>query len=82
MELVIAAQSVATRLEMRGTAFPLVLAGGLMRALPTLRAEVLARIVEVAPRSMPQVLDDEPAIGAVRLALAEARGGARVPTYI
>jgi N-acetylglucosamine kinase-like BadF-type ATPase len=81
-ELVIAAQSVAMRLEMRGTAFPLVLAGGLMRSLPTLRAEVLARIVEVAPRSQPLLLEDEPAIGAVHLALAEARGGARVPTYI
>jgi hypothetical protein len=70
------------RLEMRGTAFPLVLAGGLMRSLPTLRSEVLARIVEVAPRSQPLLLEDEPATGAVHLALAEARGGARVPTYI
>jgi hypothetical protein len=28
-----------------------------------------------------QVLDAEPAIGAVWLALAEARGGAQVPEY-
>ena len=35
-----------------------------------------------APRSQPKVLDVEPAIGAVRLALAEARGGARIPQYI
>lgn len=81
-ELVVAARSVATRLEMRGVAFPLVLAGGLFRVLPTLRAEVLSRVVEVAPRSRPRVLDVEPALGAVRLALAEARGGARVPRYI
>jgi hypothetical protein len=27
------------------------------------------------------VLDEEPAVGAVWLALAEARGGARVPRY-
>lgn len=81
-ELVIAARSVATRLEMRGAAFPLVLAGGLFKVLPTLRAEVLARVAEVAPRSQPKVLDVEPALGAVRLALAEARGGATVPHYI
>jgi N-acetylglucosamine kinase-like BadF-type ATPase len=81
-ELVLAVRSVATRLEMRGHQFPLVLSGSLFRVLPTLFSEVSSRLPEVAPRSQPRVLDVEPAVGAVRLALAEARGGARVPQYL
>ncbi|MBK5296023.1 MAG: hypothetical protein JJE40_02625 [Vicinamibacteria bacterium] len=81
-ELVLAVRSVATRLEMRGQQFPLVLSGTLFRVLPTLLSDVLSRLAEVAPRSQPKVLDVEPAIGAVRLALAEARGGARIPQYL
>ena len=81
-ELVLAVRSVASRLEMRGHQFPLVLSGSLFRVLPTLFAEVGARLPEVAPRSLPRVLDVEPAVGAVRLALAEARGGARLPRYL
>lgn len=81
-ELVAAARSVATRLEMRGMPFPLVLAGGIFKVLPALRREVVARVAEVAPRSQPTLLEKEPAVGAVRLALAEARGGARVPSYL
>ena len=72
----------ATRLEMRGLQFPLVLSGSLFRIVPTLLSDVLVRLAEVAPRSQPRVLDVEPAMGAVRLALAEARGGARVPQYL
>jgi glucosamine kinase len=81
-ELALAARSVATRLEMRGLQFPLVLSGSLFRFVPTLLSDVLVRLAEVAPRSQPRVLDVEPAMGAVRLALAEARGGARIPQYI
>lgn len=81
-ELALAVRSVATRLEMRGLQFPLVLSGSLFRIVPTLLSDVLARLAEVAPRSQPRVLDVEPAMGAVRLALAEARGGARVPQYL
>lgn len=81
-ELVLAVRSVATRLEMRGQQFPLVLSGSLFRVLPTLLSDVLSRLAEVAPRSQPKVLDVEPAIGTVRLALAEARGGARIPQYL
>ena len=81
-ELVLAVRSVATRLEMRGLQFPLVLSGSLFRVLPTLLSDVLVRLAEVAPRSQPKVLDVEPAMGAVRLALAEARGGARIPQYL
>jgi len=81
-ELVRAAASVAERLELRGAIFPFVLAGGMFRVLPSLRDMVLKAVAEVAPRCEPVLLTAEPAIGAVRLALAEARGGARLPEYI
>ena len=80
-ELVLAASSVATRLEMRGDAFTFYLTGGVFRAVPWLVEELQRRLLEVAPRAQVQVLHGEPAIGAVWLALAEARGGARVPSY-
>jgi N-acetylglucosamine kinase-like BadF-type ATPase len=80
-ELVLAARSVATRLEMRGDAFSFYLAGGVFRVVPWLADELPRRLVEVAPRAQVQMLDEEPAVGAVWLALAEARGGARVPQY-
>jgi N-acetylglucosamine kinase-like BadF-type ATPase len=81
-ELVTAAQSVAERLELRGVQFPLVLAGSIFRVMPSLLADVTTRVAEVAPRSQPSLLDVEPALGAVHLALAEARGGAQIPTYV
>jgi hypothetical protein len=39
-------------------------------------------LAEVAPRATVAPLSAEPAAGAVRLALAEAGGGARVPVYL
>src|SRR5438034_507479 len=80
-ELVLAARSVTTRLEMRGDAFTFFLAGGVFRVVPWLADELPHRLVEVAPRSQVQILQDEPAVGAVWLAIAEARGGAHVPRY-
>jgi N-acetylglucosamine kinase-like BadF-type ATPase len=80
-ELVLAAQSVAARLEMRGDAFTFHLAGGVFRVVPWLAEALPRRLAEVAPRCQVQVLQREPAVGAVWLALAEARGGARVPRY-
>jgi N-acetylglucosamine kinase-like BadF-type ATPase len=80
-ELVLAARSVAARLEMRGDAFTFYLAGGVFPVVPWLAEELPRRLVEVAPRSQVQILQEEPAVGAVWLALAEARGGARVPMY-
>jgi N-acetylglucosamine kinase-like BadF-type ATPase len=80
-ELVLAAQSVTTRLEMRGDAFTFFLAGGIFRVVPWLAADLSRRLVEVAPRARVERLDNEPATGAVRLALAEAAGGANVPRY-
>ena len=80
-ELVLAAQSVASRLEMRGDAFTFFLAGGVFRVVPWLAGELPGRLAEVAPRCQVHVLDEEPAAGAVWLAMAEARSGARVPRY-
>jgi N-acetylglucosamine kinase-like BadF-type ATPase len=81
-ELALAAASVISRLEMRGEQFPILLAGGLLKRSEWLAAEVARRMAEVAPRSDVRLLTYEPALGAVRLALAEARGGVRVPPYI
>jgi N-acetylglucosamine kinase-like BadF-type ATPase len=80
-ELVLAAGSVTSRLEMRGEAFAFHLAGSVFRLVPWLVAELSRRLAEVAPRSAVATLDAEPAMGAVRLALAEARGGAHIPRY-
>jgi N-acetylglucosamine kinase-like BadF-type ATPase len=81
-ELASAAASVISRLEMRGEQFPILLAGGMLKRSEWLAAEVERRMAEVAPRSETRLLTFEPALGAVRLALAEARGGVRVPPYI
>jgi N-acetylglucosamine kinase-like BadF-type ATPase len=80
-ELVLAARSVATRLEMRGDAFSFFLVGGVFRVVSWLAEELPRRLVEVAPRSETEILTAEPALGAVWLALAEARGTALVPRY-
>jgi N-acetylglucosamine kinase-like BadF-type ATPase len=80
-ELVLAARSVATHLEMRGDEFTFYLAGGVFRVVPWLAEELPRRLAEVAPRCDVQILHEEPAVGAVWLAFAEARGGARVPQY-
>ena len=70
------------RLEMRGDLFPTFLSGGMFRSIPWLAAEVTSRLREVAPRTSVSLLAAEPASGALALAMAEAAGGARVPTYL
>jgi N-acetylglucosamine kinase-like BadF-type ATPase len=83
-ELALAAASVVYRLDMRGERFPILLSGGMLSTAngAWLGAEIARRMAEVAPRGVVAPLTDEPAVGAVRLALAEAAGGARVPPYI
>jgi N-acetylglucosamine kinase-like BadF-type ATPase len=76
------ALSVARRLEIVGSEFPFVLAGGIFRAVPWLEEELSRRLPLASPRSRTMQLNVEPAVGAVRLALAEARGGYQVPAYI
>jgi N-acetylglucosamine kinase-like BadF-type ATPase len=81
-ELASAAGSVIGRLQMRGDAFPTVLAGGIFRGTPWLVGDVTKRLSEIAPRTQVQRLEVEPAVGAVRLALAAAKGTLAVPTYV
>jgi N-acetylglucosamine kinase-like BadF-type ATPase len=80
-ELVTAAASVTNQLELIDEEFSFVLAGGMFKAVPWLREEVTRMLPTIAPRSRTIPLDVEPALGAVRLALAEIHGGARIPTY-
>ena len=80
-ELVIAARSVSSRLEMYGESFTFYLAGGAFQVVPRLVDELARRLVEVAPGSRVERLSQEPATGAVWLALADAAGGAKVPAY-
>jgi N-acetylglucosamine kinase-like BadF-type ATPase len=76
------AMSVARRLDMVGSEFRFVLSGGIFRAVPWLEEELSRRLPLASPRSRAVLLDVEPAVGAVRLALAEARGGYSVPVYV
>jgi N-acetylglucosamine kinase len=80
-ELVLAARSVASRLEMRGDPFVFVLSGSIFRLVPSLFDVLQPRLTEVAPRAAIEPLTREPAAGAVWLALQEAHGGATVPAY-
>jgi N-acetylglucosamine kinase-like BadF-type ATPase len=81
-ELALAGRSVLTRLSMQDAQFPTFLSGGMLRANPWLAAEVTRRLGETAPRSRVSLLEVEPAVGAVRLALAEVEGRAKVPPYL
>ncbi len=80
-ELVRAARSVVERLSMQREAVQFVLAGGVFTGVPWLAEELKRRLPATAPRGQVKRLEVEPAMGAVRLALAEANGGARLPSY-
>lgn len=75
------ALSVAKRLDLVGSEFPFVLSGGIFRAVPWLEEELSRRLPLASPRSRTILLNVEPAAGAVRLALAHARGGYAIPAY-
>lgn len=66
-ELALAARSVARQLDLAASSFPLVLAGGVLLACPTL-ASLLEPRLEM-PRAELRLLEVEPAMGAVALAL-------------
>ncbi len=80
-ELTLAGRSVVEQLEMRGERFRVVLSGGLFKMAPTVASMVARRVAEIAPRAVTAVLTDEPALGAVRLALRAAAGRLRLPVY-
>ena len=79
-ELESSALSVARRLELVGSEFPFVLSGGIFRAVPWLEEELRAPAAAGGAAQPRRCCSNvEPAAGAVRLALAEARGGYSVP---
>lgn len=79
-ELVRAAVSVARRLDLpRG---PVVLGGGILRSLPLYADLVRRQLTQTLPGVQIQMLDVEPAVGAVRLAVKLVRGGVALPEYI
>jgi N-acetylglucosamine kinase-like BadF-type ATPase len=81
-ELTKSAESVTRQLGMSGTSFAFVLSGGIFSAVPTLARALARRLPAVARHSRTQLLDREPACGAVALALDLAHGTADVPHYI
>ncbi len=81
-ELIAAARSVTGQLGMGDEAFDYLVAGGVVNGVPWLADELRRRLPAIAPRSRVKRLEVEPALGAVRLALAEARGGAPIPAYV
>lgn len=80
-ELLTAARSVIRQLDLSAAEFPIVLAGGAFQAVPWLQAALMQRLPDVAPGCRISALSEDPALGAVRLALAEAHGGASLPAY-
>jgi N-acetylglucosamine kinase-like BadF-type ATPase len=80
-ELMTAATAVMTRLELVERQFTVVLAGGMFRAVPWLCDQMQLLLPALAHQCKVMRLDQEPALGAVRLALAELKGGARLPVY-
>jgi N-acetylglucosamine kinase-like BadF-type ATPase len=80
-ELESSAVSVASRLDLVGDPIPFILSGGIFKAVPWLEQELERRLPVTSPSSSVRLLDREPAAGAVTLALLEASGNARIPTY-
>ena len=81
-ELVASASSVVTRLQLEHEPFRFVLAGGIFRAVPWMRDQLMERLPRVAAQAAITPLEVEPAEGAVRLALSLLAGETRVPVYL
>lgn len=80
-ELLTAAAAVMRRLEMERESFSFVLAGGMFHAVPWLCSQVKTLLPSLAPQSRTIRLEQEPALGAVQLAVAAAQGRAKIPAY-
>ncbi|MGE5359071.1 MAG: N-acetylglucosamine kinase [Bacteroidales bacterium] len=81
-ELARAAASVTRRLSLEHAAATYVLAGGVFRGVPWIRGAVAEHLRALAPRSTVVPLEVEPALGAVRLAIAHADGHLVLPSYV
>ncbi len=80
-ELIAAATAVMTGLELTDQTFTFILSGGMFQAVPWLTSQMHLLLPALARRSTVMRLDQEPALGAVQLALDELHGGAKVPVY-
>lgn len=80
-ELAAAVRSVLRQLQFGDTPYPVVMAGGAFHAVPWLQDALRSRLAGSVPADDIRLLTTDPALGAVRLALAEAQGGANLPTY-
>jgi N-acetylglucosamine kinase-like BadF-type ATPase len=81
-ELALSALSVSNRLRLGSNGLLIVLAGGVFPLVPYLGDALTRRLTESTPGCRVNLLDREPAAGAVHLALAEARGTLRLPNYV
>lgn len=80
-ELMTAATAVMSCLELADRPFTFVLAGGMFHAVPWLCDQMQLLLPVLAEHSKVMRLNDQPALGAVRLALAEMKGDAKLPVY-
>src|SRR5262245_15004544 len=80
-ELTGTAAAVMKRLDMDRESFSFVLAGGMFHAVPWLCNQLKVLLPLLATHSRTIRLDDDPALGAVQLALAVANGRAKIPVY-
>ena len=81
-ELTSSALSVARRLGLLEEPCTFLLAGGVFKGVPWLVTEMTERLKATAAQASVIRLEVEPASGAVRLALADARGGLKLPVYL
>lgn len=81
-ELVSSAASVVSRLHLEEEAFAFVLSGGIFRAVPWMREQLITRLPRISRTADIRHLQVEPAEGAVKLALAVLAGNVRVPVYV
>lgn len=78
-ELSLAARAVCDRLSLPDG--PVILAGGIFKAVPRLRAGMVNALTTSRPGIVVRALTHEPAAGAVSLALASAEGTLVTPSY-
>ncbi len=79
-ELAVSARAVLTALSL--PAGPVLLAGGIFRAVPRLRAGVVHTLEAQVPGVRVSTLPDEPVAGAVSLARAHQEGTFVLPSYV
>jgi N-acetylglucosamine kinase-like BadF-type ATPase len=80
-ELMTTAAAVMKRLDMERESFSFVLSGGMFHAVPWLCNQMKVLLATLARHSRTIRLEEDPAVGAVQLAVAVAHGRAAIPAY-